>query len=179
MYIPHRHLLKIEQKGEEILRACRISSAPIPLEDIFTHLGITVVRNNLGEGVSGILIIENGKGTIGFNPADAKTRQRFTMAHELGHFVLHRQLESEVFIDRDFIVKYRSEKDYTVLEARQEQEANIFAAALLMPKDMLKSEFEKKEYANLKERAFIDKMAKVFDVSSQAMTYRIANANLI
>jgi Zn-dependent peptidase ImmA (M78 family) len=179
MYIPHRHLLKIEQKADELLQACGINSPPVPVNEIVSHLGLQVDGDNLGEGISGILVIENGKGTIGYNRKDNVKRQRFTIAHEAGHFVFHRQLESEVFIDRDFIVKYRSEKDYTDLEARQEQEANIFAAALLMPRDMLKREFEKEEYANLKEVAFIEKMAQVFDVSSQAMTYRIANTNLM
>jgi predicted transcriptional regulator len=179
MYIPHRHLIKIEQRAEELLRDCRITSPPVPVEAIVAHLKIRVAHKGLGEGISGILVIEGGSGTIGVNPKDPPTRRRFTLAHEAAHFVLHRQLQSEVFIDRDFIVRYRSERDYTELEARQEQEANFFAAALLMPKSMLKAEFEKQEYATLNERAFIDKMARVFEVSVQAMTYRIANADLM
>ena len=179
MYIPHRLLIKIEQKADELLRECRIASPPVPVETIVTHLSITVAHKSLGEGISGILVIENGEGTIGLNLKDPPTRRRFTLAHEAAHFVLHRQLQSEVFIDRDLIVRYRSERDYTELEARQEQEANIFAAALLMPKDMLKREFEKEQYAGLKERAFIEKMAQVFNVSTQAMMYRLANVNLM
>lgn len=134
---------------------------------------------DLGEDVSGILVIENSKGTIGYSSENSRVRQRFTIAHELGHFTLHKHSKSnEVFVDKDFIVKYRSEKQYTQAEIRQEQEANMFAATLLMPKELLIQELSKKDYKGLSESEFISAMAKVFDVSIPAMTFRLANSNL-
>jgi Zn-dependent peptidase ImmA (M78 family) len=181
MYLESRYLQKIELKANELLKNLNIGSPPVPIKDIVEDLGLSVISYDLSDEVSGILVIENDKGSIGFNPKNSKGRQRFTIAHELGHYVLHRQLKSEkseVFIDKDFIVKYRSQKVYTESEIRQEQEANMFAAALLMPKEMLQSELSKKDYYDLPETDFITAMAKIFEVSIQAMTYRISNANL-
>jgi Zn-dependent peptidase ImmA (M78 family) len=179
MFLDHRHLEKIEQKANELLDSLGINSPPVPIGDILDRLGIATVRYDLGAELSGILIVQGDKGTIGYNPSDSRTRQRFTLAHELGHFLLHKHLGSEVFIDKDFIVKYRSQKTYSSLELKQEQQANIFAAALLMPKKMLQDEFEREIYKDLSESEFIAAIAKVFNVSIQAMTYRIANSNLI
>ena len=60
----------------------------------------------LGDDVSGLLSIENGVGTIGYNQTEPKVRKRFTIAHELGHFELHRD-KSDLFVDKQFI--YRSQ----------------------------------------------------------------------
>ncbi len=177
MYPGNRYLQKIEKKANEILRLCKIFSPPVPVKAIITKLGLSVLSYDLSDDISGILVIENGKGSIGFNPQNSKTRQRFTLAHELGHYLFHYQSKSEVFIDRDFLVKFRSEKIYTALEIKQEQDANMFAAALLMPREMLQAEFAKNDYNDFTEIEFITAIAKVFDVSIQAMTYRIANAS--
>jgi Zn-dependent peptidase ImmA (M78 family) len=178
MYPENRYLQRIEQKANEILRKYHIRKPPVPVKDIIVKMGLNVRSYDLSDDVSGILVIENDKGSIGFNPKNSKTRQRFTLAHELGHFLFHHQSKSEIFIDKDFIVKFRSEKNYTAHEIKQEQDANMFAAALLMPKEFLQAELARKDYNDLAEADFISALAKVFDVSIQAMTYRIANASL-
>lgn len=178
MHFDNRFLEKAEMKAIDLLGKLNILAPPIPIKDIIKQLGLDLMSYDLGDDVSGILVIENDKGTIGFNPSNSRVRQRFTIAHELGHYLLHKHAISEVFVDKDFIVKYRSEKQYSFAEIKQEQEANLFAAALLMPKEMIKAEVSKKDYADLSETEFITAMAKVFDVSIPAMTYRIANSNL-
>lgn len=178
MFLNNRHFIKVEIKVSELLKKYGITIPPIPIKDIVRKEGIELLSYDLGENVSGVLVIENGKGTIGFSPNTSRVRQRFTIAHELGHYILHRQSRSEVFVDKDFIVKYRSEKKYSPAEIRQEQEANVFAASLLMPKALLQAELARKDYQDLSETEFIGAMAKVFDVSIPAMTYRLANANL-
>jgi Zn-dependent peptidase ImmA (M78 family) len=179
MLFDYRPLRKIEQKANDILLTCGIKEPPVPVKEIVLKLGLNAISYDFGADISGILVLENGKGTIGFNPKDSKTRQRFTMAHELGHYLFHNNLGSEVFIDKDFIVKYRSKQTYSDLETRQEKEANIFAAALLMPKEMLKAQFANEKYHGLSETDFIGAVAKIFDVSIQAMTYRLANSNFL
>ena len=178
MYIDTRDINRVEQKAKNLLQKYKISSLPVPIKDIVKKEGLNLISYDLGENVSGILVIENSIGTIGYSPENSKVRQRFTIAHELGHFLLHKHHSSEVFIDKDFIIKYRSEKKYTSTEIKQEQEANTFAAALLMPLDMLKAEVAKKENLNLSETELISTLAKIFDVSIPAMTYRIANSTL-
>jgi len=162
MYPENRYLQRIEQKANEILRKYHIRKPPVPVKDIIVKMGLNVRSYDLSDDVSGILVIENDKGSIGFNPKNSKTRQRFTLAHELGHFLFHHQ----------------SKSNYTAHEIKQEQDANMFAAALLMPKEFLQAELARKDYNDLAEADFISALAKVFDVSIQAMTYRIANASL-
>lgn len=64
-------------------------------------------------------------------------------------------------------------------EIKQEREANAFAAALLMPKNMVLREVQKFHFDLAGEdENMIKKLADKFEVSTQAMTYRIANLNL-
>ncbi len=169
-----------EQEAQQILKKFKIKSAPVPVKDIAKNLGLNVISYDLGTDVSGILVIERGKGTIGYNPDNHRVRQRFTIAHELGHYQLHTtdELTDGIFIDKDFIVKFRSEKKYSAQEATQEKEANEFAAELLMPKELLLAEIKKKAYANLSEIKCIEKLANTFDVSVPAMTIRANRVDL-
>lgn len=176
--IAEKSLKKAEQKAIEVLTKFKVTAAPIPILDIVKRLEIHLIPYDLSEDVSGILIIDDKLGTIGYNPTNSKVRQRFTIAHELGHYLLHNDSKSEVFIDRDFIVKYRSEKKYTVTEIRQEQEANAFAAAILMPKEIIQAELARADYQDLSENDFIETLSKVFEVSIPAMTYRLSNLDL-
>lgn len=172
-------LNKIERKADAIIRENGISSPSIPVETIAKKKGLNVIAYNLGAEISGVLVVSAGMGTIGFNPGDHKGRQRFTIAHELGHFILHTNSSDELFIDKEYLVKYRKDKPYTNGELRQELEANAFAAALLMPKVFIAEELEKSEYADLAEVKLIEKLAKVFNVSVPAMTYRLTNLNIL
>lgn len=172
-------LNKIERKAEAMLHENGIDCPSVPVETIAKRKGLNVIAYNLGGEISGVLVVSSGVGTIGFNPSDNKGRQRFTIAHELAHFILHTNSSDELFIDKEYLVKYRKDKPYTNGELRQELEANAFAAALLMPKFLIEEELEKQEYSDLAEVKLIEKLAKVFSVSVPAMTYRITNLNIL
>lgn len=178
MNFHHFDLLKrAEARAHRVIRERGIRSAPIPVIDIAKAEGLDVIGYDLGEDVSGTLVIENGKGFIGYNPSHSKKRQRFTIAHELGHYLLH-YTENHLFVDKDFLVKYRRQTSYTNKELFQEQEANAFSAALLMPKDFILKELKSKSTIELGEIELIETLAKVFDVSVPAMTFRLNNLNL-
>ncbi len=168
----------IESQATEVLSELKIKSIPIQVEKIARKLGLDVVSRDLGSNVSGVLYIQNGKGTIGFNPNESPVRRRFTIAHELGHFILHK-INNDMFIDKKEFKLFRNEQSSTG-EHRIEQEANAFAAALLMPKDLLIGEIKKyKMDLTDDEDDSISKLAKKFEVSVLAMTYRIDNLNLL
>lgn len=171
----------IHDKVNQLLKEAAIVSAPVPIIKIAEMCGSNVLSYDLGEEVSGLLVVENNKGTIGYNSMNSKVRQRFTIAHELGHLILHVNAQNnskEIFVDKDFIVKFRSEKQYTPKEARQEREANAFAAAILMPKEFIMSEVRSPKYNGLNETRLIESLAKLFEVSVPAMTYRFADLNI-
>lgn len=168
----------IEKLADLFIQSNKITTPAVPVKDIIRKEGLDVIPYDLGDGVSGTLVVENNKAFIGFNPSEAKTRQRFTMAHELGHYVLHAKSQlskSKVFVDMSFIVKYRGSKNYSSTEWKQEQDANAFAAALLMPARFIKIELSKKENQILGEIELIEKLAAVFEVSVPAMTFRLDN----
>src|SRR6185312_712682 len=84
---------------------------------------------------SGLLIRKDGHALIGINSSEASVRQRFTIAHELGHFVLHPQ--------KDAFVDFRKERGAGEVRPPRERHADMFAAALLMPRKLLLKDFRR------------------------------------
>ena len=66
---------------------------------------------------------------IGVNEDHHSNRQRFSIAHEIAHFVLH---HGDTYIDKGYRVHFRDLESGSGTK-REEMEANAFAAALLMP----------------------------------------------
>jgi len=166
---------QIEKLASDILDEFHIEKLPIPIETIVKKRGLEIKAYDLGEDVSGALVIKDGKGTIGYNPTESKVRQRFTIAHELGHYELHKN-DNGLFIDKDFKVMFRDHNSSTG-EFLMEQEANAFAAAILMPEKLLKVEMKRRYFDFSDDTSFKD-LAKLFNVSVPAITYRIGNLNL-
>ena len=166
---------RIEKITINILEEFNITKLPIPLEKIIEKKGLSIQYDDLGEGVSGVLLINKGNGVIGVNNNDPLVRQRFSIAHEYGHYELHRS-NKELFIDKGFSALYRN-KNSSTGEIKIEQEANAFAAAILMPESLIIKEIRKNKF-DLSDDETIKNLANLFNVSSAAMTYRISNLNL-
>jgi Zn-dependent peptidase ImmA (M78 family) len=138
--------------------------------------GINLFPFDLGVDVSGVLHITNGVANIGYNPNESKVRQRFTIAHELGHFALHHGTE-RVFVDNENyyqFIMFRA-TNLTPKDLKKEQEANAFAAALLMPQSHIKKELQAYNGFDFSDSSMINELAKKFEVSTQAMSYRVIN----
>lgn len=166
----------INSKVSSILRDHDTISLPIDIYEIAKRRGIEVLAYPLGDDVSGLLSIENGKGTIGYKDSETPVRQRFTIAHELGHYELHRD-KADLFVDKQFI--YRSVNSGDTVEKKiMEQEANYFASAILIPTNMLRKEIEKINF-DLASETTIEDLAKKFNVSTMAMSIRISSLGLI
>jgi len=167
---------RIERITSGILQELSITKLPIPIEDIAKRRGLEIKAYDLGENVSGVLVMKSGNGTIGFNPNESKVRQRFTIAHELGHYELHKE-DNTLFVDKDFKVLYRDQNSSTG-ELKKEQEANAFAAAILMPEKLVRKEI-KNYRLDLSDEESMKGFAKKFNVSVPAMTFRVVNLNLL
>lgn len=149
---------------------------PIRIDEIIKEERIVVEERALSNDMSGLLIIKGDSKMIGVENSHSNVRQRFTLAHELGHFVLHSQ-ESKVFTDVQLLFKRQSD-GYSSREEKMEQEANYFAANILMPENLVKREVVKMQY-DLHDDANIEKLAVMFDVSLISMTYRLTNLGII
>ena len=148
---------------------------PVPVERIAELLGVPVVLETLDRNVSGLLLRQGDAKAIGVNAAHPRVRQRFTVAHELGHLLLHP--------GRDLIldhvrVNLRDDRSSMGTD-REEREANAFAAELLMPNDLVKGEVQTiLDRGGTADSRFVADLAQVFDVSEQAIEVRLVNLGL-
>ena len=169
-------IFKFEAFALNLLKDLNLLKLPINVIKVANLLGVKVKMNDFGEDVSGFLVTKNNQNLIGINPSESKLRQRFTIAHELGHFMIHAQNKNRdlMFISK---VHFRDNNSSTG-EIRKEREANAFAAALLMPRPLLEEELETLSF-NISEEKAITMLAKKFQVSTIAMTYRIERLGLL
>jgi Zn-dependent peptidase ImmA (M78 family) len=162
----------------ELLHRLRIGEVPVPLEYLAKSLAISVSYQPFDGDISGMLYRDDERVVIGVNSQESAVRQRFTIAHEIGHFRLHPG--HDVRIDRLVRVNFRGEASST-WSNKEEVEANSFAAELLMPKERLQREvvkaIDRKEA--LSDRELVERLAQRFAVSRQAMAYRLANLAIL
>lgn len=130
---------------------------------------------DLEDAVSGLLILNEGDGIIAVNQDHPKNRQRFSIAHEVGHWCLHRDRAS-VFIDTTSV--FFRDRDSAEGTSQQEREANRFAAALLMPRQALQRAVGDDPLDPSDEAAF-RRLAAQFGVSVQALSIRLAHLDLL
>lgn len=110
---------------------------PVNVELLAKSLGIEVNYMNLDAETSGMIErTPNNRFRIVVNGNHPHTRQRFTIAHELGHYFNHRHLIGDgILDDRAYRSAASGRYTNTAIGRRQETEANQFAATLLMPID--------------------------------------------
>ena len=153
------------ENARRLLQSHNITSPPVNVEALAHAHGYTVERRDWPKSVSGIGFKTDR--LIGINSNHAVVRQRFTIAHELGHFLLgHRDeepLTSVATIDDE-----PREIPYAKIA---EEEANIFAGELLVPLPFLK-----KSHAKCKDP---DRLADEYHVSRDVMFIQLKNHRLL
>ena len=115
--------------------------------------------------ISGLLDFQNK--IIFINIADSPARQRFTIAHELGHALLHRP---ELQNNPNLGIFYRKPLHDEIFNSSEEQQANCFAANLLVPEKILR-----KIYSSCQSHTLL---ANIFNVSRQVIDIRMENLGL-
>jgi len=168
---------QVEARAEQVLRDTETYRVPVQIDVVAHRLNLTTEAAALREDVSGMLVVEGDRGAIGYNSTHAPVRQRFTIAHEIAHFLLHlkKNRKSQLFIDR-FVFR-RDEKSATGSD-REEVEANRFGAALLMPASLVRKEIRRHDL-DLDDAEGIDFLARRFQVSTAAMTNRLTTLGLL
>lgn len=170
---------QIEEMAEQTLRDTGTYRVPVAIDVVAHRLRLSIEAAALGEDVSGMLIVENGRGAIGYNASHAPVRQRFTISHEIGHYLLHvprTGSQSRLFIDRS--VTFRRDENSTTGDDKEEVQANQLGAALLMPSGLVQQEVRKHDL-DLDDEDAIAFLAKRFHVSTAAMTNRLINLGLL
>jgi Zn-dependent peptidase ImmA (M78 family) len=162
---------RIDTLTQDLLTKYKVKAAPIPVEEIARGEGAEVTVRHFNNEVSGILLRNGSQVIIGVERDQPPTRKRFTVAHELGHLMLHEG--QEVRVDTAFRINLRSPESSTA-EDVEEIESNAFAAALLMPETFIKQDV-KSFILDIDDAAQIEALARRYQVSAQAMTLRLVN----
>ena len=85
----------IELAAQEVLRSAGALSVPVDLDRVAAALGVRVHQEEFEDQVSGVLIVKGAERHIMVNKAHHANRQRFSIAHELGHLLLPGQGHSQ------------------------------------------------------------------------------------
>lgn len=139
------------------------SAAPVDISGLARELGLAVIEDHtLQVGISGLIEQDlelSGRYRIRVRASDPYVRKRFTIAHEIAHFVLHRDRIGTRLIDDAL---YRSG-----LPSRAEAAANNLAAEMLMPRHLIG------QYSANYGTGDPAVLASIFKVSEDAMRIRL------
>lgn len=150
----------------QLLERLDIHAPPVMLGPIARACGVRVLGWDFDEAVSGLLLDLEGGPAIGYNRNHARPRRRFTVAHELGHWLLRHHEHFHV----DLSTPTAESGEPPGFNWQDERAANQFAAELLMPTDMVEDAYR----ADPKTTP----LARRFMVSPQAIAFRVGNLEL-
>lgn len=154
---------QISNLAADVLEFYSNKQYPIKVLDIARNIGLRVFKTTFSrDDVSGMLKAKEAKIYVAEN--DGIRRQRFSIAHEIGHYVLH--YKGNIFAEKEGEkhISYRDNLSSLGFSIK-EVEANFFAANLLMPQDKIEELYE--------QRFSLDEMADFFRVSYKAMAHRL------
>ncbi len=152
-------------KAKEVLNDNYVIGPPVDVYEIARNYDIDVNEARFPEAykhISGFITPKDNRATMYVNETDAEPRRKFTVAHELGHWLLHK---NEILSDPSKSVLYRIALG-KLNDDPMEREANAFAAELLVPMEF----FKKMEKGRSQ-----DELAKTFGVSAEVIGYRKKN----
>jgi Zn-dependent peptidase ImmA (M78 family) len=161
----------IQNLASNLIAKSKTDRPPVPVESIAREKGVIVSKRRVESNVSGFLYRNASKRrpVIGVNIAHHPNRQRFTIAHELGHFLLH----AGDVVHVDDPVNHRDERSGQGTDV-QEVESNLFAAELLMPVQFLREDLQRFGTLDLLDEQKVESLARKYGVSNQAMAVRLS-----
>lgn len=178
------HTVKtIEQRAQELLRGARVTSTPVDLWKVARFCNAVIHLAEMEADVSGALVVRGQERHIFVNQEHPEVRQRFTIGHELGHLILH-DTGDRMIVDKDLRIYQRvgeaSSSAYTAVGStttpQEEREANMFAAALLMPAPVITAEALVRDISDEDQ---MQRLALDLKVSLQALLIRLQQLKVI
>jgi Zn-dependent peptidase ImmA (M78 family) len=161
-----------------LLEKYNMHELPIDVEALAANQGAVIAREYFAGSESGFTLRDGKRIIIGVNTRTSRKRQRFTIAHEIGHLILH--AGKPLIVDHNVRIDRRDEVS-SIGTDNEEIEANAFGAALLMPHGLVNKrvadyvERTVRSGQNISRDELIADLAREFDVSSEAMGFRLIN----
>ena len=160
------HSKAAREKANNIIEMYRIDEAPIDIFEIAEKLGFVVDKIELPNEIPAKIEAHEDIKVIFVNSKHPLIKQRFSVGHELGHYLSGHE---------NFNVDIRSmadpNKKYLNPQYQQEYEADDFAAEILMPKSILKKDV-------LENQLSLSELVEKYEVSEQAMIIQLVNLKL-
>lgn len=153
-------------QARKLLNRFVLTSPPIDVSSVATQLGMRIVYHKFDSDFSSLLLCQRDEQIICVNKRHHPNRQRFSISHEIAHFLLHK--DEAPHFDKDYEIYFRGNVSDSP-DNEKEIEANQFAAELLMPLTMIRSDLRENPSPTASE------LAKKYQVSEQAMTFRLAS----
>ncbi len=153
---------------------------PVDLQSIAKKLDISIIPVSREQKFSGSIKKDNISYEIRVNTNHSWARQRFTVAHEIAHYFLHRgDIDSRKDEIRDYsdpLLEVGREAENS-LDKIKEQEANEFSAQLLMPEELMLKELEKAASVlnDISWDFITELLSEKFEVSKPAVAIRLNN----
>lgn len=150
-----------QRAADELLQQGGVAKPPVPIERLARGCGVLVIERPLPDALSGLVFEIDDHAVIGVNSEHHEHRRRFTIGHELGHYLLAHHDRFHLDIEAGHVSTY---------DWASERAANDFAAEILMPHEMVIRAFSKTPSAAA--------LAHRFNVSELAMGYRLVHLGL-
>lgn len=162
-----REFRLIPAHQQEIVKR-HLSEYPVKIGSLAKALNVAIKVSSMSTGVSGQIARDGDGYTIRVNRNEARERQRFTIGHELSHFLLHRDVIDNSPDGITDNVLYRSGAPDNI-----EYQANRLAADLVMPMALVERKL-REDFGGVVTDATIESLAASFDVSKAAMEIRLS-----
>lgn len=164
------------KRARQLVQAAGIAAAPVPVEQLACQAGAVIRMEPFDGRLSGMVHRQaDGTAIIGVNRKQSVYRRRFTIAHELGHLLLHE--DKLLHVDERFPIGFRTGLSSLALETK-EIEANQFAAELLMPESFMVRDVSQLQ-GDLDIEEVVAQLAEIYDVSQEAMAIRLSALDMI
>ena len=155
------------ERAHQLLRLVGIEAPPVDVERVAWFLGFIVIKFEFPDSVSAVTFIEREVRSIGVNSAHPHTRRRFSIAHEIGHFLCGH----ESFDEEREATHIENRRTFMDSQNQQEREANEFASELLMCEEFLRRDVQETGLD-------VPLLARRYQVSEQAMWIQLMDLNL-
>ncbi len=172
------------EAARDLLSEARIQEPPVPVEHLARLRDARIEYEPFDGDISGMLFRDDSRRIIGVNSAHSRNRQRFTIAHEIGHLLLHtgRHLivDKTIRLQTPARVNLR-DRTSSLATDKEEIEANGFAAELLMPEEMIRRAATKllRENTTIGDEKLVLELARLFRVSTQPVEIRLATLRMM
>lgn len=175
--LPPRDVDGAIKLARELIDKLEIKEYPVPIIDILNELNInTYVSEMPSPNISGFIIIDKMKRTgeinkvVSVSETDEYTRQRFTYAHEFGHFLFdYGEHNLNHYFDTYNLIK---------TDKKEESVPSRFAAEFLMPSKMFEKRYKELLDSRHSEEYVINKLASEFEVGYKAVLKRLQELKL-